>query len=463
MPLMSTLEALYLKLPIPLQHAVCSFEGRRLNRSRFGSAFPSLLEAAEGRAFWSADQTRAFRDEHLHALVRHCALTVPFYRRRFQESGVSPDDIRCIDDLRHLPLLTKAQVQRDPTDFVSEAVPDRERVMIHTSGTTGAGLRFFTTMRAAQEQWAIWWRYRRWHAIDLGTWCGSFGGRSVVPASQIVPPFWRYNYPGRQILFSVYHMSPANIGSYVEELRRRRPPWLHGYPSSISLLAAHVFNAGADLGYQLRWITVGAENLMPQQAALIERAFGVRPRQHYGMSEAVANISECDRGELHVDEDFAAVEFVPDPYRTGHKIVGTNFTNWATPLLRYEVGDTATVGGKCSCGRPGRIVKNVDGRLEDYVVLKDGTRLGRLDHIFKDMVNVREAQVYQARVGHMVIRVVPGDGYTDADEQELLHEVRLRVGERADVEIERVERIERSANGKLRFVVSDVSVGHQIC
>jgi phenylacetate-CoA ligase len=454
---MSSLEAIYLKLPIPLQHAACSLEGGRIKRNRFGSAFRTLLEEAEARSFWSEEQVSRYRDQHLRGFVEHCARTVPFYRRRFQESGISPGDIRTIDDLRHLPIITKRDVQENCGEFISDGASGGRRKMTHTSGTTGAGLRFFTTMRAVQKQWATWWRYLGWHGVEFGTWCGYFAGRLVVPASQAGPPFWRYNYPGRQILFSGHHMSPANMASYVEELRRRQPPWLHGYPSLIALLAGYVLETGKDLGYQLRWITLGAENLMPQQASLIERAFGLKPRQHYGMAEAVANISECERGALHVDEDFAGVEFVPGANGAGHRIVGTNFSNLATPLLRYEVGDMATMPDcSCSCGRPGRVVAGIDGRLEDYIVLRNGTKLGRLDHLFKDMINIREAQIRQRSSGELLIRVVPSDRYTDADERTLLRETRMRVGENVEIEIERVEKIERTANGKLRFVVSEV-------
>src|SRR5690606_40913392 len=70
------------------------------------------------------------------------------------------------------------------------------------------------------EQWAIWWRYRRWHGIEPGTWCAYFGGRSLVPFKASKPPFWRYNIPARQVMFSAYHMSPENLRAYVDELRR---------------------------------------------------------------------------------------------------------------------------------------------------------------------------------------------------------------------------------------------------
>ncbi len=125
--------------------------------------------------------------------------------------------------------------------------------------------------------------------------------------------------------------------------------------------------------------------------------------------------------------------------------------------MRYDTGDIVTLSEeRCGCGRPGRVVERIDGRQEDYVILRDGTRVGRMDHIFKDMVRVREAQVYQARPGEIVYRIVRGEGYGPDDERRLLAETALRLGEQVSVQIEYVNRIERSQSGKLRFVVSEI-------
>jgi phenylacetate-CoA ligase len=260
------------------------------------------------------------------------------------------------------------------------------------------------------------------------------------------------------VLFSGYHMNATNLPEYVSELRTRRPPWIHGYPSLLSLLAAYLVDSGRDLGYEVTWVTTGAENLLPHQSAVIEQGLGVKPVQHYGLAEGVANISQCELGALHVDEDFAAVEFVPLGDEGLHRIVGTNFTNPAAPFLRYDTQDLATIrqGASCSCGRPGRVVEWIDGRREDYVVLADGTLIGRMDHVFKDLTNIREAQIYQARPGEITIRVVRGRAYRDEDDLTLVREVHKRLGQETKVDIDYVDSLPRSSNGKLRFVVSEV-------
>ena len=450
-------EALYRQLPIALQNVVCSLEGHRIQRTRFGTRFRQFLTQAERRDTWTSEEIQNYRNRCLAAYVQHSGAHVPFYRRWFAAHKVDPRDLCTLSDLRALPVLDKRIVQERVSDFLSTGPPKRHQVSIHTSGTIGAGLRFPTTRDALRKQWAVWWRYRRWHGLLPGTWCGYFGGRTVVPPGQSGPPFWRYNVPGRQVLFSAYHMSSRYLDSYIDELRATRPLWLHGYPSLLALLARHMVDNNIDLGYQVRWVTTGAENLLFHQSHIIERALQVRPRQHYGMAEAIANFSECQYGILHVDEDFSAVEFIRSKGKEC-RVVGCSFSNPAVGLLRYDPGDVVTVSDKsCSCGRPGRVVTAIDGRQEDYITLANGARVSCVNQIFKPLVNVREAQVYQRSPGELTVRIAPGTDYQDSDEDRLRYEIRSRLGDDLLVSIDYVDAVERSATGKMRLVISEMS------
>jgi phenylacetate-CoA ligase len=105
------------------------------------------------------------------------------------------------------------------------------------------------------------------------------------------------------------------------------------------------------------------------------------------------------------------------------------------------------------------VVTSIDGRQEDYVILPGGARLGRLDHIFKDLVNIQEAQIVQRQPDAMTIRIARGRHYTEQDESRLLAETRQRVGQEIKISIEYFEQLERSRSGKLRFVISEIPTG----
>jgi phenylacetate-CoA ligase len=448
-----TFQRIYGRLPPSIQHLVCSAEGFRVQRARFGRDFNQLLREAEARSALTTAQTGTLRDRLFREFVSDASVGCAFYRAQTAFGPAAAGHPFCVNGL---PILERPVVQASASLIARRDV--RLAGMASTSGSTGTGLRFPVTRRAVRSQWATWWRFRRWHDIGRDQWCGYFGGRPVVPVGRIEAPFWRYNVPGRQVLFSGSHLSKDTWTAYVRELARRRLAWLHGYPSLLALLAGYLVEHRQSIGYRVRWVTTAAETLLPAQADVIERAFGVRPRQHYGMAEGAANASECPNGRLHVDEDFAFVEFLPAEHGTGCRIVGTNVTNRAFPLIRYDVGDIAQVSGQtCDCGRPGRIIDAIDGRREDYVVLPSGALVGRLDHIFKDQVCVREAQIYQPDLSRVVLRLAGARHFTPRDEQALVSAARTWLGDALRIEIEHLDALPRTPAGKLKFVVSDLT------
>ncbi len=449
-------ERLYQHLPLALQNIAVSVEGWRIARLRYNSYFKKQLSQALAREKYNSQRMEEYRRTRLREFIRHAATQVPYYRQLFRELKICANDIVTLDDLKKLPILTKAKVRSNPAQFVPDNISSLTPMRAHTSGTTGAGLKFFVTRKAHREQWATWWRYRKAHGIGLKEWCAYFGGRAIVPIGQPAPPYWRVNYPGRQVLFSGYHLGPATALSYIQHLQKLSLRWIHGYPSLLSLLAFYILQWNIKIT-KIKWVTIGAESLLPHQAETIFRAFGVTPIQHYGMAEGVSNISECPGNQLHVDEDFSIVEFVLFQNNV-YSIIGTNYLNPAFPLIRYDTGDTAILGeNTCSCGRQGRIIRSIDGRVEDYLVAKDGSLLGRMDHLFKNLTHIQEAQIVQNKPGRAILRIVRAPKYSPQDEKELRASITKYVGDKIEIAIQYVEQIEKTAIGKLRLVVSTTS------
>ena len=441
--------AVYNKLPRRLQDLACTVEGARVEWQRYRGPYAALEAEVVARGAWSQDRMQACQAARVRRFVMHAAERVPFYREHFRRHGVDPRSIRRADDLRRVPPITKADVQARPRHFLAEGWPAQDLVAVHTSGTTGAGLKFWASRAAVQEQWAVWWRYRRWHGIYRSRWCDYFGGRPVVPLAATEAPFFRTNAAGRQRIHSGYHLSPAHEAAYVHALETNDGSWIHGYPSMLTLVADAVLRLRGPGGVGARDVTIGAEKLHEHQRRVIESAFSRPVRQHYGLAEAVANISECERGALHVDEDFAVLELGAEG------TFGTNLSNFAFPLLRYTMTDGFVSRDEpCGCGHPGRVIASIEGRDEDYVVLPSGARVGRLDHVFKDLDFVAEAQLVQRSDGRVTIRW-SGAGETASAAAAIRRAAGAYLGDELRIDLERVAAVPRTAAGKLRFVVRE--------
>lgn len=446
-------QRIYATLPVSLQNLACSFYSWKLNSRRYASPFDKMLAEAEERLGWAPDKLLEFRNARLRAFVRHAADTVPYYRRLFAETGFNPDAVQTPEDLVTLPILTKSEAIKQGSDMYSECVPKSERMMTHTSGSTGAGFHFPTTIQADREQWAMWWRYYRMHGIERGTPSAAFLAQHLVPINQVDPPFWRHDSATGRTFFSAYHMSEANMPRYVQALRDLKPRWIQGRPSSLAILAGYIADSGDRLDHSVEWITSASENLTDHQADLIETAFGVRPIQHYGMAEAIGNISQHPDGVLRVDEDFATIEFLDHSETNTKRIVGTNVTNLATPLIRYDAGDLALLGGT---GFP-REVEKFEGRGEDYIVLKNGQKIGAVNRIFEDSVNIKEAQIRQKTPGKITVQVVKRARYTANDDATLIASLQHYLGSDIEIDIEYTSMVERTSSGKARTVVSEIA------
>jgi len=331
----------------------------------------------------------------------------------------------------------------------------------HTSGSTGTPMTIHIDKACVQYNYALISLVRSWAGIGLRDSKATFGGRLVVPIQQQAPPFWRYNPTERQLYFSSYHMSAHNLEAYVDKLQEFQPKEIEGYPSSIYNVARYMKEKGRDGVYPTAVIT-NAEMVLDHQRRDIEEQFQCKVYDYYGTAENLVFAGQCPEGNYHICPDFGIIEVVQNDKRVppgqAGDLICTGLRNYAMPLIRYRIGDTGILTGEiCPCGRTWPLLKSVLGRKEDFVVTPDGRLVGRLDPVFKGLKNIAEAQIIQETRERLVVKIVKGGNYTGQDSQELIEELRKRVGFEMDIQIQFVDAIPRGPAGKFRFVVSNVS------
>ena len=140
--------------------------------------------------------------------------------------------------------------------------------------------------------------------------------------------------------------------------------------------------------------------------------------------------------------------------------MATNILNKCFPLINYDTGDYVTVSKvqSCECGRPGKIVEKIDGRIEDYIILPDGRLAGRLDHIFKHAKNVKLAQIEQNNVSSIVIHIQKTSNYTAKEEKDILNEARSRLGDEIEINFDYNTYIQKDNNAKFRFIKQNLDI-----
>ena len=445
--------------PVWAQNLACSVFGLKMRRERYNKVFHDALRFLLVSQGWSYERLLEHQNQELKRIITHAYEAVPYYRKIFNERGLTPEDIQTVIDLQKLPILEKKTLRERFLDLKSKNCTENRLVHGHTGGTTGTALDLIEDVETAPWQWAVWWRHRQRFGLRLNDPFIVFAGRDVVPLNSMDPPFWRRNLPMRQTYVSIHHMTKNNMPFLVDYLQRRNVSYYSGYPSGLYLLASYLLEKGIALRRPPKVTVTGAETLLPHQRRVIETALNTEVADQYGASEHCVNISECENHVYHVDMEFGIVEFVPIPGLPSNvrRIVCTGFKNSAMPLIRYNIGDIATVSDKpCSCGRQSPVVEKIDGRIESYIITPDGRQLGRLDFLFKESKNIEEAQLVQDKLDHVYVKVVKGKTFADSDENELVKKMKQYLGHEIKIDIDYVEAIPRAANGKFRQIVSDV-------
>lgn len=456
-------ESFYAHSPVLVQNAMLTAYGWKLARLRFGGGFKKYLEELLRSQRYSESELAELQNEKLRALIRHCYDNVPYYSQQFRDLKLTPQDFQDAVDLQKLPVLSKDTVRDHPDLFNARNYLHRPCEMVSTSGTTGTTLRIRVDAEGRRKNYAFFARFKLWAGVDVAPRTATFAGRPIVSPEARRPPFWRYNLAANTLLFSSYHLSEKNMPAYLEKLQKWDPEMIDTYPSSLEILASFALEHGI-AGPHPRAVITSSETLRPDQRAVIVSAFKTKILDQYGGAEQACFISECENGNYHVHPEFGVTEFLADSSgssESGMSIIATGFTNWATPLLRYNTGDRAIPSTReCRCGRKFKIVDQILGRQDDLLIAPGGRRIGRLDPVFKGLQTVRRAQIIQETLQRIRVRLVPGKGFLPEHQESIRHELQKRIGEDLEYVFEIVDEIPVGAGGKFRAVISKIGKEH---
>lgn len=430
----------------------------------------------------SREQLAEIRNIKLRRLLMLANEHCPFHHERFRAAGVDPRDPKLdAGVLAKLPLLERGDLQQNLQQMTWHDCCGGPARPYTTGGSSGAPLKFYIDRCRQAADWAARWRARSWWNIAPGAcevmlWAGPMGSRAISRPDLANRLRVLRDRCLNQHVLDAFDMSEQTMDAYVDRIIKLRPRLLYGYSSSLALLARHMLGGGRrlDITQSPRAVFVTGETIAPRDAADILSAFGSAVVTEYGSRDCGFIAGGCEAGRLHVAEENVIVEVLDErgrPTKPGEvgEIVVTCLESFATPFIRYRVGDLALVPedasdapeGRCPCGRASRQLIEIRGRVTDQIVRRENGRIRRMHalaliYVLREAEGLRQFRIVQNSLQKLEVEVVADDRFTPAVEQSVLDGLRGRMGKDVAVEIIRRDRIAPGASGKHACVVSSV-------
>lgn len=423
--------------------------------------------------FLDADKQQQRAGQAVQRILGLANAVVPYYRECFAQHGFLPHANTGIEQLLQLPVLKKEQLLENPTAFRARELPRGEKLAGETrsSGTTGQPVRIQHTANSLRLNGLLRVRQFRWYRFDPGKTFASIRLPEQLPRGQpdevlasgetLRQERWPY-------LGEYFHTGPHvayGVTNPVEDqlawLEREQPDYLLSYAESLEHLA--LATAGEST-LQLDGMLAISERLTAEMRQRIERAFGGRVFQNYGLNEAGVVAGKCREGDrYHVNTEHCLVEILdsenqPCAHGEQGRLVITVLSNPANPLIRYDTDDLAIqLTDACPCGRTLPSFGDIAGRYSRIAYLPQGSMarvaclretLGAVDPAL--LTGLRRYQVAQLGEKNFELRLQSVSPITDALRQVFTH-AWLEQGYGADeLQVAQVDALESDPSGKFQ-------------
>jgi len=401
------------------------------------------------RAYWNRDRLIEYQNKRLRKIIKYAYENVPFYRQRFGQLGIRPDDIRTTKELSRLPVLRKGEIRENFDRMISREYDAKSLKMLSTSGSTGQPL--FLCISDAEDE------LRKAKHLRANMSCGQKPRDRWVA---VTSPRHFQETGGLQI-FGFYVPIPVSVFDNAAEqystIGKLRPDVLEAYSSSLLLLAREVEKRECGT-IRPRFVISGAELIDDSARQYIEKVFDAPVYDQYACIEMERIAWQCrDRIGYHMDIDAMVIQFVDrngEDVSAGEngEIVCTSLFNYAMPFIRYAVGDMGVPSDEdCSCGRTLPLMKVVEGRKDSFLLLPDGRVLSPRSFTialstFRLYDSMEQFRVAQRKKDVIEVQIKKKD--ESIEEQNLESELVVHLRKMLDIDAERLD-------FKVRFV-SDI-------
>ncbi len=418
------------------------------------AAIMALSYQLDKSQFWDAEKLLTAGLAQLVPLIRHAQRTVPFYAERLQ--GIDAKQLT-IEAWRRIPILARADIQNAGDALISTQIPaDHGKPGdVVTSGSVGRPIKVKNTNVTRLFHAAFNLRYHQWHGRDFSArvCCIRNLGPAMAKAAKAgqgvgwVPAF----RSGPMLFFDI----TRPITEQLDWLIEKDPDYLLTFPSNLAALLALARERGAR-PEKLRQAATMSEVLTPSLRPTCREVWDIPISDAYSTEEAGMVALQCpDHDHYHVQAENILLEVLdeegmPCPPGEVGRIVLSDLHNFASPLIRYEIGDYAEVGEPCPCGRGLPVLARILGRARGMLSLPGGERFWPSfpESEMLQAAPVRQFQIIQRDLQNVEAKLVMENPPSDQEKKNLHKFLIGCLRHEFDLELSFVEEIPRSPSGK---------------
>jgi phenylacetate-CoA ligase len=436
---------------------------------RKGAALLALLYQLQQSEWLSPPEIERRQYGQASRLANHAADTVPFYRARLAAAGVPLGRRLSPEEWRRIPPMSREDIQAQGDRLLSRPYPKShgETRPVSTSGSTGKPVTVITNAVTQQVWQAITLRDHIWQRRDLGLKFAAIRkikGHDTRERRASRFASWQ---PPVSYVFPSGPAALCSVNTGLEEqlawLREEQPAYLLSYPSNLQALIDLCRQQGTRVP-GLRQIRTMAEIVSPELRHQCREVLGVDIADMYSAQECGYFALQCPGHEHYlVQADSCLLEVLRDdgePCGVGEtgRVVVTPLVNFAMPLLRYEIGDYATVGGPSPCGRGLPVLERILGRVRNMLVQPDGQRIWPAfgTRALVAVAPVRQYQFVQQDRRSVEARIALWRPFEGEEQQRLLAHLRDKMPDGMTVQLKLVDEIPRSPGGKYEDFVCNL-------
>ncbi len=426
----------------------------------------ALLFQLDQSQWWPPETLAAHQLRQAERLIAHAARTVPFYRERLAGLAAPSPGGLTFAAWRTLPVLERRDIQDRGPELVARSLPagHGRRVQYTTSGSMGRPIRVQGSGVSHAFRRALKLRGNFWHRRDFSGRLAAIqrlspGIRRLMAAPG--PVAWAAGYPTGPML----HRDIAGpVDDHLDWLVECDPDYLLTYPTFARALALRAYERGLRLP-RLREVDTMGEAMGAGVREAVARAWSVPVIDMYAAQEVGPIAIQCPSGEhYHVQAESLLVEVIDDdgrPVEPGGegRVVVTPLHNFAMPLIRYEIGDRAVLGGACGCGRGLPVLERILGRARNMVTLPSGERTwARISGAaLLEIAPLRQIQMVQRSREAIDVSLVTTRPLTAAEEDALRAALTEALNHPFPFRLHYVDEIPRSPGGKFEDFRSELA------